>query len=171
MKFKNFEKFDLFFFVVTVILILIFAVFAKAQSIEIQAPEIAASSGAFTLGKTVIAGGGSAKQGAAFSEHGTIGQSIAGIKSSGGQFSISGGFWTPENFAPTAGGRVKTNAGKGIRNVNSNRHVSERRNARNRFRRLRLLSVRRHSGGSNVYLQRFSQTLCFQPTDISQKYH
>ena len=73
MKFKNFEKFDLFFFVATVILILIFAVFAKAQSIEIQAPEIAASGGAFTLEKAVITRGASAKEGAAFSEHGTFG--------------------------------------------------------------------------------------------------
>ncbi len=121
MKTKITKNFDLFFFITTVILILIFAAFAKAQSSEISAPESAASGGAFTLEKSVIAGG-AAKLGAPLGEHGTLGQSIAGIKSSGGQFSISGGFWTPENFAPTASGvaarrRVKTNAGKGIRNV------------------------------------------------------
>jgi hypothetical protein len=74
------------------------------------------------LEKAVTAGGGLAKQGASFSEHGTTGQSIAGIKSSGGQFSLYSGFWTPEAFAPTAaeivaGGRIKTASGKGIQNV------------------------------------------------------
>jgi hypothetical protein len=55
-------------------------------------------------------------------EYGTTGQSIAGIQSNGGQFSLYSGFWTPEEFAPTAAsvvvsGRIKTAAGKGIRNV------------------------------------------------------
>jgi hypothetical protein len=63
-----------------------------------------------------------AKQGASFGEHGTTGQSIAGIKSSGAQFSLYSGFWAPEAFAPTAadvivGGQIKTIDGKGIRNV------------------------------------------------------
>jgi hypothetical protein len=92
MKFKNFEKFDLFFFVITVILILIFAVFAKAQSNQITAPEIIATGGSFTLEKAVIAGGGLEKEAAAFNEHGTTGQGIAGVKSNGGQFSLYGGF-------------------------------------------------------------------------------
>jgi hypothetical protein len=122
MKYKSFRKFDLFFFVVTVILILIFAVFAKAQNDQTSALKIAASGGAFTLEKAVAAGGGAAKQEMPLNEHGTTGQSIAGIKSSGGQFSLYGGFWTLEEFAPTAGGvtvggRVKTEAGRGIRNV------------------------------------------------------
>lgn len=122
MKYKSVQKFDLFFFVVTVVLILIFAVFAKAQNSEISAPEVIVSGGAFTLEKAVVAGGGSAKQGAALGEHGTTGQSIAGIKSNGGQFSLYSGFWTPEELVPTAasvnvGGRIKTAAGKGIRNV------------------------------------------------------
>lgn len=116
------KNFDLLFFVVTVILILIFAVFAKAQSNEFPAAEIAAIGGAYTLEKAVVASGGVAKQGATFGEHGTTGQSIAGIKSSGGQFSLYSGFWTPEEFPPTAaavtvGGRIKTASGKGIRNV------------------------------------------------------
>jgi hypothetical protein len=122
MKFKRFEKFDLFFFVVTVVLILIFALFAKAQTNQISAPEIVGSGGAFTLEKAVVAGGGAAKQTAQFGEHGTTGQTIAGIKSTGGQFSVYSGFWTPETLAPTAasvnvGGRVKTAAGKGVQNV------------------------------------------------------
>jgi hypothetical protein len=116
------KNFDLFFFAVTVILILIFAVFSKAQSEQTPEPKIVASGGAFTLEKAVVAGGGAAKQGVSLNEHGTTGQSIAGIKSSGEQFSIYSGFWTPEEFAPTAagvtiGGRVKTAAGRGIRNV------------------------------------------------------
>lgn len=116
------KNFDLFFFVVTVILILIFAVFAKAQGSELSAPEIAPRGGAFTLEKAVIAGGGSAKQGASFGEHATTGQSVAGIKSNGGQFSLHSGFWTPAEFAPTAasvavGGRILTANGNGIRNV------------------------------------------------------
>lgn len=121
MKHKSFRKFDLFFFFVTVILILIFAAFTKAQSDQTSEPKIAASGGAFTLEKAVTAGG-AAKQGAMFNEHGTTGQSIAGIKSSDEQFSLFGGFWTAEDFAPTAagvtvGGRIKTAAGRGIRNV------------------------------------------------------
>ena len=122
MKFKSFEKFDILFFVVTVVLILIFAMFAKAQSNQIAAPDAVAIGGLYTLEKAVIAGGGLTKQTAPFSEHGTTGQAIAGIKSNGGQFSLYSGFWTPEDFAPTAagvsvGGRVKTAAGKGILNV------------------------------------------------------
>lgn len=122
MKYKGFGKFDLFFFVITVILILIFAVFAKAQRDQIPAQDVVASAGAFTLEKAVVAGGGAPKQGVPFGEHGTTGQSIAGIKSSGGQFSLYGGFWTSEEFAPTAagvtvGGRIKTEAGRGIRHV------------------------------------------------------
>lgn len=122
MKYKSFEKFDLFFFVVTVILILIFGMFAKAQSNQISAPEIASTGGAFSLEKAVIAGGGSAKQAMPFSEHGTAGQAFAGIKSNGGQFSLYVGFWTPEDFAPTAtgvsvGGRIKNVNDKGINGV------------------------------------------------------
>lgn len=122
MKYKSFDKFDLFFFVVTVTLILIFAMFAKAQINQISASEAAASGGVFTLEKAVVADGGLPKQTGQHSEHGTTGQSVAGIKSNGGQFSLYSGFWTPEEFASTAasvnvGGRVKTSSGKGIRNV------------------------------------------------------
>lgn len=122
MKSKITKNFDLFFFVITMVLILIFAVFAKAQSNEMTTPEIVASGGAFTLEKAVVAGGGLPKQGASFAEHGTTGQSIAGIKSNGGQFSLYSGFWTLEQLAPTAasvtiGGHIRTFGGKGIRNV------------------------------------------------------
>ena len=132
MRNKLIQRFDIIFFIAVLTMILVLAWSARAQETsesqtrdasENQTQQnITARGGGFTLEKAVIAGGGSAKRGAAFIEHGTTGQSIAGIKSSGGQFSISAGFWIPENFAPTAGGvttagRVKTNAGKGIRNV------------------------------------------------------
>lgn len=86
------------------------------------APEIVATGGAFALEKTVTAGGGGGKAAAAFSENGTTGQSSAGVRSTGGQFSLYAGFWTPDNFIPTAasavvGGRVLTPSGAGIRNV------------------------------------------------------
>jgi hypothetical protein len=130
------------------------------------------ASGAFTLEKAVVAGGGSAKQGASLGEHGTTGQSIAGIKSNGGQFSLYSGFWTPEELAPTAasvnvGGSIKTAAGKGIRNVKINRTFSEWRDTHSSFGRRRLLSIRRYSGGRDLHFQRVSQTLCFHTADAS----
>ena len=84
--------------------------------------EIVASGGSFTLEKTVTAGGGGAKQSATFIENGTTGQTIAGTRSTGGDFSLYSGFWTPENFVPTSanavvGGRILTASGAGIRNV------------------------------------------------------
>ena len=87
-----------------------------------KAPEIVASGGQFTLEKTVTAGGGIRKETLPVAENGTSGQAVAGITSTGGGFSLYSGFWTPENFAPTAasvvvGGRVLTSTGAGIRNV------------------------------------------------------
>ena len=87
-----------------------------------QTPEIVASGGQFILEKAVTAGGGNAKQNSFLSENGTTGQSAAGVKSAGGAFTLYSGFWTPNDFAPTAasavvGGRVLTAYGAGIRNV------------------------------------------------------
>jgi hypothetical protein len=70
----------------------------------------------------VTAGGGQAKQISQFSENGTTGQTIAGVRSTGGNFAVHSGFWTPETLAPTAanavvGGRILTASGLGIRNV------------------------------------------------------
>jgi hypothetical protein len=100
---------------------LVFAFTARAQKTE-NAPEIIASGGTFTLEKSVTAGGGSPKQMGSLSENGTTGQSIAGVRSTGGNFSLYAGFWTPDNLAPTAanavvGGRILTANGAGIRNV------------------------------------------------------
>jgi hypothetical protein len=122
MKYKITQKFDLFFIVALFIMILLLVLSARAQKDESFTPDIVSSGGSFMLEKTVVAGGGNQAQQSALSSSGTAGQSIAGIKSNGGQFSLYGGFWTPEEFAPTAasvtgGGRVKTAAGKGIRNV------------------------------------------------------
>lgn len=96
-----------------VYLILFFAAGAAAQT-----------GGDFTITQSVIAsGGGQNAAGDKFSLDGTIGQPIAGVNSSGGSFSVRGGFWTAQ-FAPSAAsaaiaGRVMVDgaSGKGIRNV------------------------------------------------------
>src|SRR5215217_3266213 len=74
---------------------------AFAQTKETETPtEIVASGGSFALEKTVMAGGGQAKQTSPMSESGTTGQTVAGVKSTGGNFTVYSGFWTPESFAP-----------------------------------------------------------------------
>lgn len=117
MKDKNIPLFDLIFFAVIVLLVLLFALSARAQTGEFQA-----AGGSFILEKQVVAGGGNRMQQSSINQAGTAGQAIAGYKSSGGGFALSSGFWTPEDFAPTAanvvvGGRVKTFDGRGIKNV------------------------------------------------------
>ena len=103
-------------------LLFIFWMAATAQEKTTQTPEIAASGGAFTLEKTVTAGGGVGKTVGAVSENGTTGQAAAGARSTGGRFSVYSGFWTPDDLAPTAanaavGGRILTASGQGIRSV------------------------------------------------------
>src|SRR5688500_15870353 len=98
-------------------LFLLFVALTRAQS-----PEIVASGGTFTIEKAAIAGGGNEKQMAAMTENGTAGQSVAGQTSSGGPYSVYSGFWTPEDFGPTAAnvsvsGRITTPAGAGVRNI------------------------------------------------------
>lgn len=102
----------------------LFIVTVKAQEVKEtdKAPEIVASGGTFTLEKAVTAGGGVKKDVAPINENGTTGQAIAGVRSTGGNFSLSAGFWTPETLAPTAasavvGGRILTASGAGARNV------------------------------------------------------
>ncbi|HEX8368825.1 MAG TPA: carboxypeptidase-like regulatory domain-containing protein [Pyrinomonadaceae bacterium] len=117
MKYKNLQLFDLIFFAVIVLVVLLFALSARAQTTELQS-----SGGSFTLEKQVVAGGGNQMQQSSMKQTGTAGQTIAGYKSSGGNFSLYSGFWTPEDFAPTAanvvvGGQVKTADGRGIKNV------------------------------------------------------
>lgn len=109
----KYEKFDLIFYVLVVALLLVLAAAAHGQTL---------SGGTFTLEKSVVAGGGRENQSASMSAHGTSGQTVAGHQSSGGNFTVYSGFWTPETFAPTAataavGGRILSASGKGIRNV------------------------------------------------------
>ena len=57
---------------------------------------------AITIDHSVIAGGGgTSTSGNGFILHGTIGQSAAGTKSSGGPFSVTGGFQIDEAATPT----------------------------------------------------------------------
>jgi hypothetical protein len=121
MKHKGLKNFDLFFFAAGLILILFSVLIARAQQ-NGETPNLVSSGGAFTLEKTVVAGGGNQMTQQQLNLSGTTGQPIAGYRSTGGNFSVYSGFWTPEDFVPTAasvtvGGRVKTAEGKGIRNV------------------------------------------------------
>src|SRR5688572_13354857 len=115
------SSFEILIYICVVVLILFLAASARAQE-KVPITEIQVSGGNFTLEKAVIAGGGREKQTGSQNEHGTTGQTIAGNTSSGGNFQLYSGFWTPENFAPTAstvtvGGRILTANGNGIRNV------------------------------------------------------
>lgn len=82
----------------------------------------AQSGGPYTVTQSVIAGGGSQNAaGGAFGLEGTAGQSIAGTQSTGGPFSVIGGFWAEQQLAPTAAnvtlsGRVLL-SGDGMRRV------------------------------------------------------
>ncbi len=107
----KYAKFDLIFYILALLLVL--AAAAHGQT---------SSGGAYTMTKTVVAGGGSDLQQNQMKAGNTAGQAVAGRTSTGGQFSIYSGFWTPDDFAPTAatatiGGRIRTPDGRGIRNV------------------------------------------------------
>lgn len=83
----------------------------------------AQAGGPYEIRQSVIAsGGGSNAAGGTFRVDGTIGQNIAGTTSTGGGFSLRGGFWSFEPAAPTASlvsvsGRIRTADGFGIRSV------------------------------------------------------
>lgn len=101
-----------------IILTGLFLIFAASASAQI------AAGGSYTLNQSVISGGGgtSTDAGGNYSLTGTLGQAVAGTNSTASPFAVRGGFHTPENFAPTAAeatieGRVRTESGKGIRNV------------------------------------------------------
>lgn len=109
-------------FLILFFALLIFLPTAIIQAQESESSEIAASGGTFVLMKTVVAGGGLEMQQPNTNLHGTAGQTNAGVKSMGGQFSLYSGFWTPDAFAPTAanvvvGGRILTADRRGIKNV------------------------------------------------------
>ncbi|HLM61869.1 MAG TPA: carboxypeptidase-like regulatory domain-containing protein [Pyrinomonadaceae bacterium] len=114
------QKFNLYIYIAILTMTLFLALSAQAQTAESQIS--ISSGGTFTLEKTVVAGGGNQVTTAPLNKSGTIGQSIAGYKSTGRNFTLYSGFWTPDALAPTAagvvvGGRIKTLGGKGIRNV------------------------------------------------------
>ncbi len=114
------NKSEIFFYFLIVGLLLLLVASARGQ--ENQTNEIQMSGGAFTITKTVVAGGGQTMQNAPMNASATAGQTVAGKTSSGGQFSLYSGFWTPDDFTPTAatavvGGQIKTADGRGIRNV------------------------------------------------------
>ena len=81
--------------------------------------------GSYTLDQTVIASGGGTSNdvGNIYRVEGTIGQAVAGTSSTNGvNYSLRGGFWSPNGFAPTAAGaivsgRVLTSDGRGITNA------------------------------------------------------
>lgn len=113
---KNY-KFEIFFYVFILVLLLLLVVSARGQEAEQTM-----SGGQFSITKTVVTGGGGEMQENQTSANNTAGQTIAGKQSVGGTFTLYTGFWTPEDFAPTAatavvGGFIKTYAGAGIRNV------------------------------------------------------
>lgn len=108
---------------ILVLALLVFILLTLAtQAQTSDSAELAASGGTFVLQKIVVAGGGGEMLQTNSFINGTFGQTIAGIRSSGGQFSLYSGFWTPENFTPTAanaivGGRILTADGRGIKNA------------------------------------------------------
>ncbi len=86
------------------------------------AATVQAQSGApYEITQSVISNGGGTSGGGTYSVTGTVGQSLAGTISSGGQISVRGGFWQ-SFFTPTAAmvavsGRVMTASGRGISKV------------------------------------------------------
>lgn len=99
--------------IVSVFILLTLPLMASAQI---------ASGGAFTLEKSAVASGGGTSSNGAFTLTGTTAQSAAGTTSSNSSLVQRGGFWVPDQLAPTAAevsvsGRVTTASGAGIRNV------------------------------------------------------
>lgn len=84
---------------------------------------VAQSGGNFQITQTIIASGGGQNSSAGpFIVSGTTGQSLAPTFISGGQFDLRGGFWAPENFAPTSasvnlGGKVMVGETDGMRRI------------------------------------------------------
>ena len=110
-------------FILVVALMLAVANAIRAQNlVQQETAEPTLSADSLSITKTVLAGGGANSQNQSFATQTTAGQTIAGKISTGGQFSLNSGFWTPDDFTPTAatvtvGGRVTTAGGAGIRNA------------------------------------------------------
>ncbi len=96
------------------------AVLASLITASLSVTSFAQSGGLFVIPKSVIAGGGGNSNGGIFVLDGTVGQSVAGTSSTGGDFAVTGGFWggaaaTATNV--TISGRVSTPTGLGLRNA------------------------------------------------------
>ncbi len=109
---KNY-KFEIFFYVFIVALLLLLVASARGQEL---------SGGQFSITKTVVAGGGNGMSQNQTDANNTAGQTVAGSQSNGGNFTLYSGFWTPDDFTPTAatatiGGRIRAADGRGIKNV------------------------------------------------------
>lgn len=107
----------MFFFIFILLMLFLLVISARGQETE-----SALSGGQFAITKTVIAGGGGDLRQNQTNLNNTVGQTVAGRQSSGGNFTLYSGFWTPDVFAPTAatavvGGRIQTPDGRGIRSV------------------------------------------------------
>jgi Carboxypeptidase regulatory-like domain len=115
------DKFGILLIIIIVLLIFAMAMATRAQDAQLsENPPL--TGGQFTISKTVIAGGGAELQNQSRLVQSTGGQAIAGGSSTGGTYSLKSGFWTPDDFSPTAatttvGGRVITAQGSGIRNI------------------------------------------------------
>ena len=106
-------------FVVTLICLSWLLKDANGQGGDADVKEIVATGGTFAVSKSVVAGGGhDSGQGAIF-QNGTVGQIAVRTRSTGGQFTLYPGFWTPDDLVPTSmnatvSGRVLTIDGHGI---------------------------------------------------------
>lgn len=115
------DKFGILLVITIILLLFALAMAARAQEKKtLDEPQL--SGGAFLMTKTVIAGGAAEMQEQTRVVQTTAGQTIAGGTSNGGAFSLRSGFWTPDDFVPTAAtatvsGRVLTTQGNGIRNT------------------------------------------------------
>ncbi|HEX8247124.1 MAG TPA: carboxypeptidase-like regulatory domain-containing protein [Pyrinomonadaceae bacterium] len=125
------DKFGILILILIFAFLLLAASAARAQTTTKteQNNEQNISGGQFTITKSVVAGGGAEMQNQSRAAQSTAGQTVAGGSSNGGAFSLSSGFWTPDNLAPTAaavtvGGRVTTAQGNGIRNARVTIHFS-----------------------------------------------
>lgn len=78
----------------------------------------AQSGGNYAITQSVIAGGGGSSSGSTYSVTGTAGQPAAGTLSSGGNYSLAGGFWSAAPVGTIViSGRVTTDGTTGLQGV------------------------------------------------------